>query len=618
MKKYFFIFLWIISAIFYGCSSSKETNIKESKISKDKTSDINSAKHKVIQGSLHEAKGDFANAILEYQEAISFDENSAIYYLLAKNYAELFKYPLAIENIKKAIMLNSNNDEYQNLLATLFISTWQIDSAIAIYENLVHKDSSNVQTLFNLATLYKRSKPLSALQLYKKLIEELGPRWDVLIGMMEIYNKLNNLSEELKALEDLMELDPGNTQLKRMLAEFYFRMGENEKSLEVYKDILETEPDNDDVRARVANFLIHSDNIDEAIDTYKSLLLTKDSSLESTSALGFLYMRKQDFDRAEKIFYDIIKSDTVKIDTKLEICSWIYFREESQGATFLAKKLYKQITITHPKDSRAFMYLSALYAKEDSINIAEKTFDKFIENERKNPVTNRGSLFATEVGRVCLTNNNFEKAIFFFENTKELYPNDLFLLFYLGFAYSRVGNQDAAIPCLESALSLNPPKEIALDIINQLGMDYDGMKNHAKSDSLYELGLKLDPNNHLILNNYSYSLSERNLRLEISEKMSKRALEFEPENSSYLDTYGWILFKMGKYDDAIKYINKALELRDAVGENASVLNEHLGDIYFEIGNKEKALYYWEEALKMNPENKDVTNKLKKVTINEKK
>ena len=614
MKKYFLIFLFVGSALFYSCSSSKESvdNTQEPKVLEIKSSDINSAKNKVIQGSLYEAKGDFANAILEYQEAILFDKNSDIYYLLAKNYTELSKYPLAMENIRKAIALNSSNVEYQELLATLFISTWQIDSAIVIYENLVKKDSSNAQALFNLATLYKRSKPLSAIQLYKKLIDEMGLRWDVLVGMIEIYNKLDNPNEELKALEDLMELDPGNTQLKRMLAEFYIRMGEDEKSLALYKDILETEPDNNEVRERVANLLMRSDNIDESINTYKSLLLVKDSSLESTSALGFLYMRKKDFDEAEKIFYDIMKSDTVKITTKLEICSWIYFREESEETNSLVKKLYKQITQTHPKDSRAFMYLSALYVKEDSMNLAEKIFAKFIENERENPVTNRASLFATEVGRVSLTNNNFEKAIFFLEGTKDLYPNDLFLLFYLGFAYSRVGNRDAAIPCLESALNLNPPKEVAIDIINQLGMDYDEMKNHVKSDSLYELGLKLDPDNHLILNNYSYSLSERNVQLEASEKMSKRALEFEPENSSYLDTYGWILFKMGKYDDAIKYIKKALEFRDAIEGDASVLNEHLGDVYFKIGDKEKALYYWEESLKMSPDNQDVTNKLKKV------
>jgi tetratricopeptide (TPR) repeat protein len=614
LRKYFLVFLWIIPALFYSCSSSKDTvdNTQKSNVTEKKKHDVNVAKYKVIQGSLYEAKGDFANAILEYQEAILADENGAIYYLLAKNYAELSKYSLAMENIKKAIVLNADNDEYQELLATLFISTWQIDSAITIYEKLVNKDSSNVQALFNLATLYKRSKPLSAIQLYKKLIDELGPRWDVLIGMIEVYNKIDNPKEELKTLEELMELDPGNTHLKRMLAEFYFRMGENEKSLEVYKDILETEPDNNEVRARVASFLMHNDNIDNAISNYRSLLLTKDSSLESTSALGFLYMRKQDFDGAGKIFYDIIKSDTVKVETKLDICSWVYFREESEDAISLAKKLYEQITITHPKDSRAFMYLSALYAREDSIDMAEKIFTKFIENEKENPVTNKASLFATEVGRVCLSNNNFEKAVFFLEKTKDLYPNDLFLLFYLGFAYSQVGNRNASIPCLENALSLNPPKEVALDIINQLGMNYEEMQNHSKSDSLYEIGLKLDPNNHLILNNYSYSLSERNLQLEASEKMSRRALEFEPENSAYLDTYGWILFKLGKHDDAIRYIKKALELRDAIGEDGSVLNEHLGDIYFEIGNKEKALYHWEEALKINPENEDVVNKVKKV------
>jgi len=612
--KYFLIFLLSVLTLFYGCSSSKESvdNMQALKQTEKNRASIISAKNKVIQGSLYEAKGDYANAILEYQEAILFDNNSAIYYLLAKNYAELSKYPLAIENIKKAIMLNSINTEYHELLASLFIATWQIDSAITIYEKLIAKDSSNVQALFSLATLYKYSKPLLAIQLYKKMIDELGPRWDILLGMLEVYNKLNNTTEEFKALEDLIELEPSNIQLKRMLAEFYIRMGEDEKSFEVYKDILETEPDNDEVRSRLASLLMNSEKIDEAISIYKSLLFAKDSSLESASALGFLYLRKQDFKEADKILYKIIKSDSVKLETKLEISSWIYFREESEEATSLAKKLYKQITIMYPKDSRAFMYLSSLYARENSFDIAEKTFYEFIENERKNPVTNKTSLFATESGRVCLANNNYEKAILFFEKAKEIYQNDLFLLFYLGFSYSRVGNHDASISCLESALSLNPTKEIAIDIINQLGMDYEEMKNHTKSDSLYELGLKLDPDNHLILNNYSYSLSERNLRLEVSEKMSKRALEFEPDNSAYLDTYGWILFKMRKYDDAIKYIKKALELRDAVGENASVLNEHLGDIYFEIGNKEKALYYWEEAIKTNPENQDITNKLKKV------
>jgi tetratricopeptide (TPR) repeat protein len=579
LRKYLLAFLWIIPVLFFSCSAGKDTidSKQPVKVPEKKEPNIKAAANKIIEGSLYEAKGDFANAILEYQEALSSDESSAIYFLLAKNYAELSKFSLAMENIRKAIALDSSNDEYRELLAALFISTWQIDSAITVYESLVKKDSSNTQALFNLAALYKKSKPLSAIQLYKKLINELGPNWDVLVGMIEIYSKLNKPKEELETLENLMELDPGNTQLKSMLAEFYFRMGEDEKSLEVHKDILEIEPGNSEVRTR----------------------------------LGFLYMRKNDFDGAEKIFYDIIKNDTVKILTKLDICSWIYFREESHEANSVAKKLFKQITITHPEDSRAFMYLSALYAKENNIDSAKKTLGEFIENERKNPVTNRASLFATEVGRVCLSGNDIENAIFFLEKTKDLYPNDLFLLFYLGFAYSRVGNSDASIPCLENALSLNPPKEIALDIINQLGMEYDRMKNYIKSDSLYEIGLNIDPDNHLILNNYSYSLSERNLRLEASEKMSKRALEFEPENSSYLDTYGWILFKLGRYNDAIKYITKALELRDAVGEDASVLNEHLGDIYFEIGDKEHALYYWEEALKVDPENKDVINKLKK-------
>jgi tetratricopeptide (TPR) repeat protein len=170
---------------------------------------------------------------------------------------------------------------------------------------------------------------------------------------------------------------------------------------------------------------------------------------------------------------------------------------------------------------------------------------------------------------------------------------------------------DQSLTCLEASLDLNPTRELAVEIISQLGLTYDGMKNFAKSDSLYELGLKLDPDNHLLLNNYSYSLSERGLQLERSEKMSKKALEKDPNNSSYLDTYGWILYRMEKYKEAETYIKKAVDLRDTVGGNGSVLNEHLGDVYFKLGNKETALFYWNQALKMNPDNNDVKEKIKR-------
>lgn len=614
MKKNYYIIIFIcVLFILIGCSSSQQTS-KINEIKQEKTESINKkeAIQKVIQGSLFEAKGDFANAILEYQEALAYDKDPAIYFLLAKNYNEINKYTLAVSNVKKALEIEPDNNSYKELLAGIFINTLQIDSAIRIYEEIIKSDSSNLEALFSLATLYKKTKPLTAISLYKKLIEELGPRWDILINMMEIYGKLDRSSDELKAMEELLGLDPSNTRLKELLAEHYFKLGKIDKTIEMLEEILEADPDNDLIRLQLADMLSRNNQVDRAIEVYEKLLVKNSNNPEYQSAMAFLYMKKNNWEKAYRIFENIFLNDTIKIEYKLDISSLLYFQSDSlEEALRYSKMLNKIIEKKYPDDSRAYLYLSAIYAKEDSIKLVDRYFDLFITKEKIKPVTKNISFFGTEVGRVFLAKDDFENGIKYLEKSKELFPDDYFLLFYLGIGYSRLNFEDKSIEFLEKSLELNPPKELAVEIISQLGLTYDGMKNFSKSDSLYEVGLKLDQDNHLLLNNYSYSLSERGLQLERAEKMSKRALEQEPNNSSYLDTYGWILYKMGKYEEAISYIKKAIELRDAVGSNSSVLNEHLGDIYYKMGDKEKAMFYWNEALRMDPNNSQVKEKIKK-------
>ena len=94
------------------------------------------------------------------------------------------------------------------------------------------------------------------------------------------------------------------------------------------------------------------------------------------------------------------------------------------------------------------------------------------------------------------------------------------------------------------------------------------------------------------LNNYAYYLSERNEDLEKAEQMSRKTIDAEPKNSTFLDTYAWILFQQGKYADAKTYIDQAIENDSTLGD---VVLEHAGDIYYMSGEKEKALDFWTKA-----------------------
>ncbi|HOZ83717.1 MAG TPA: tetratricopeptide repeat protein, partial [Bacteroidia bacterium] len=65
-----------------------------------------------------------------------------------------------------------------------------------------------------------------------------------------------------------------------------------------------------------------------------------------------------------------------------------------------------------------------------------------------------------------------------------------------------------------------------------------------------------------------------------------------PNQSSFLDTYGWILYQEGKYDEAKKWIEKAMENG---GENSGTILEHYGDILFKLNQSDKAFEYWKKA-----------------------
>jgi Tfp pilus assembly protein PilF len=155
---------------------------------------------------------------------------------------------------------------------------------------------------------------------------------------------------------------------------------------------------------------------------------------------------------------------------------------------------------------------------------------------------------------------------------------------------------------LEKARLINP-KDV--EAIGQLALVYEGLKKLDESDSLYEEALRLDPQNHLILNNYGYSLADRGIQLERALSMATKAIEAQPENTSYLDTIGWVYFRLGRYRDAETYIKKAI----SKGEASAVVYEHLGDVYFRLNEPDRALEQWNAALKLDASNMELKGKI---------
>lgn len=168
-------------------------------------------------------------------------------------------------------------------------------------------------------------------------------------------------------------------------------------------------------------------------------------------------------------------------------------------------------------------------------------------------------------------------------------PNSWSVMYLLGSAYNQVKNYKKAERALERAFMIRPED---ISTITVLASVYDNLKKYDESDDLHLQLLSKDPTNSTILNNYAYSLSVRGIKLKKALEMSLVAVKNSPKNPAYLDTLGWIYFKMGKTEQAEEYVKKSIEIDQT---NAEVL-EHMGDILQKLGNKGKAKEFYERAL----------------------
>ena len=155
--------------------------------------------------------------------------------------------------------------------------------------------------------------------------------------------------------------------------------------------------------------------------------------------------------------------------------------------------------------------------------------------------------------------------------------------------------------------------EMVSDIYTVMGDLLQEQGEVEEACTCYDTALQYTPTDILVLNNYAYLLAQEEYKLEKAELMSRRTIETEPDNATYLDTYAWVLYKLGRYDEALAYIERAI-INDP--EPSDVLYEHAGDISHQLGNKIKALDYWRKALELQNKagavNKSLDKKIKGV------
>ena len=603
MKSMIIKYLLVLAIIPFviKCSSSKEISIfKEISIDKllSQKEKHRLALDNIIDGTIYLENGNYNLALKKFQNALNFDSSAGIYYLLAKAYLFNNKLNLALQYANKAIQLDSSSSEYYLLLSDIYIYGKQKQNSIIVLEEAAEKFPENHYILIKYANYIEENRPLQAVQIYEKILKVVGNDWNILTRIIDIHRRLGNLDAEISSLERLLKLHPGNTSIIKNLIELYILQKRNDEALVLLEELLELNPD--DVFARLNKLQIYLVNLDwkNMEDEAKQIISTKNTDFNLLTELGYFFIERSfAFPEAlniAKMIYEKLDSDTSHWQIKLVLGTIAI----NQGEYEKAIEYFNYITENARWNLDAWVKLGALHYDNKKYLEAEKILSEAVELFPDEYLIN--FILALSLSQ----QGKNEIAVKYIKKSFELNPQDVNTISAYGFILNQINQKDSAIYYLNKALLINSED---VSVIGTLALIYNEKQNYQISDSLYEKALIINPDDPIINNNYAYSLSTRGLQLERALKMVEIALADDSLSAAFLDTKGWILYKLGRYEEAKYFVEKAVSL----DSKSAVLIDHLADIEFKLGNQKKAIELWKKAFEIDPNKKEIQEKINK-------
>lgn len=142
------------------------------------------------------------------------------------------------------------------------------------------------------------------------------------------------------------------------------------------------------------------------------------------------------------------------------------------------------------------------------------------------------------------------------------------------------------------------------------GISHERLNHWSEAEADFRAALALNPEHPRVLNYLGYSLVEKQEKLEEALSMIERAAEARPESGYILDSLGWALYRLGRYDDAVGHMERASELMPV----DPVVTDHLGDVFWAVGRYLEAEFQWQRALSFDPEEKDAERIRRKLEV----
>lgn len=511
-------------------------------------------------------------------------------------------YVAASNNFSKVLVIDPNNDAAYFELANMQIRQNKLLDAEVSIKKALAAQPNNVWYLKLQTEVYKRNGNMDALvQTFDKLIQLESETESFHFDRANALYIAGKIEESQKAY-DLLEQKFGVSKASSAAKKRFKTQAAASTDL---NKLISDNPDDVKNYLELSGVLLEKNQSNEALSTLMKAKALAPDNYEVNLALADVYHSLKKTDEALAALKIAFENPEMPLPLKVKILSQMLSRFNNPQVAKSAAQLGAITLEDHKDDPKVkVLYGDILYqqgnlqgAKEQYLGAVKISEQLYIGWEKLLGVQ-------TLMG-------NYEEAIRTGEDAMSIYPNQAILYYYRAFALHRNGQNAEAGFELKNALQLEPEdlnlKAMILALQAEVLIDQGKLK---EADAAFDKAVAIAPNNYLTLSNYAYYLALRNHDLPKAEKLASKAALALPQNSSILDTYAIVLLKLNKLDDALKYIEKALQNNE--GGNPVYL-EHYGDILFLKGDKDNALAQWQKAKVAGNQSEKLNRK-----INEKK
>lgn len=527
------------------------------------------------EGVRQQVDGNYAAAYDLFRHCLGINPNAAEAYFMLSSYEEvLHGDSAALVYVKKASELSPGNNAYLERLATGYLMTSDVDEAVKAYEKLAANSPERADVLNILVQLY---------------------------GQQKDYDRMLDVLQRMEALEG----DSEDLTLAKMRA--YSLQGKKQEEFEALKAMSDKHPNDLNYRVMTGNWLLQNGKPDEAYAEYLGVLAVDPENLMAKMSMIDYYRTSGQPLRADSLQEALLVNPKTPVENKVSLMRQVVADSEDTGgdSTEVLNIFGKILSQPQETSDIAEMYAAYMTLKR----MPQDTISKALENVLAISPDNSAARF--QLLQIVWSEQDYDRVVELSRQGLDYNPDEMVFYYFLGLAYIQKDDDDSALDVFRRGVSqIDDQSSPALvsDFYSIMG-DILHDKGYAdEAYAAYDSCLQWKDDNLGCLNNYAYYLSVEGKQLEKAAQMSYRTVQAEPDNSTFLDTYAWILFRQKKYADALQYIDMAVD-NDTTG--SAVIIEHAGDIHAVNGDIEGALKYWNEALEAGSANgKAIRRKIK--------